>query len=70
MIIRKAIGEDVEALKALWREFIDFHKSTDRFFPGHPTDTNASENSHWREFETRTGLFWWLLLINRSSDIA
>lgn len=32
MKIREAREEDVAALMELWKEFIDFHQSTDRFF--------------------------------------
>jgi ribosomal protein S18 acetylase RimI-like enzyme len=32
MIIREAIRDDIESIKELWKEFIDYHKSFDRFF--------------------------------------
>jgi ribosomal protein S18 acetylase RimI-like enzyme len=36
MIIREARPDDVEAMKELWKEFIDYHKANDRFFSRTP----------------------------------
>lgn len=64
MLVRKATSHDIEAMKILWKEFIDFHRSRDAFF-------TRSEEGH-----TRFGEFVqknmddrdWLVLVAEVDD--